>query len=286
MKINGWDIKEAHAKQRRLKVGHHKIKPNSEWNAGSNRPVFSRPDLDFKEIHVEIMVEGSDYANIVRNTGIILGHLLTDVVINFDRYGQTSGRYVHSFHCVLDKQDVEEKSKDRWHILKLDFIGYEYTSTIRNYPDSSLEFEIENPGTVDSPVILYITPTTESRIGDKISENTYTIEGEDGSILYSVGEQDESGDFIGYEEVYGGLKIEGLCYDPITGEPAPIVVHNYTLGKTICINGETGLVMEDGVPKIADVDMWSLPTVKPGINVVKTNGDYMDIIVEVAPRYI
>lgn len=277
MTIDGWDIREAKAKQRRLTIGHHTIKNNSEWNAGFDRPTFSRSDLDFKKIHVDIMVKGDNYADIVRNRGEIIHRLRGDVHLTFDRTP-------HGFHCVVDKiDDPEETVKDRWHILPIDFVGYEYGDEMQSRADSSIDFEIDNVGTMDTPVTLVITPTDRTIIGDRTSERIYGLADEDGSVLY-----DPDNDFtlVGYEESYGGLLIKGLCYDPETGEPASILVKNYTTGRPIVIDGETGLISEDGVSKIDDVDLWSLPTLKPGKNRITTNGEFMDIKISYKPRYI
>lgn len=277
MTIDGWDIANANARQRRLVIGHHDIKNNSEWVAGSDRPVFAQSDLDFKSITVEIEVKGNDYADIVRNRGLILSKLRSDVHLDFDRTP-------NHFHCVLNKADKpDEKAKDRWHIMKLEFSGYEYGDEMHSSADSSVEFTINNVGTMDTPVTLVITPTDRTIIGNKTSERVYGILDDDGSVIY-----DPDGDFsiVGYDETYGGLHIEGLCYDPVTGEPAEILIKNYTTGTPIRIDGETGLISEDGVSKIDDVEMWAMPTIKPGVNKIVTNGEFMDIQIYYKPRYM
>ena len=60
------------------------------------------------------------------------------------------------------------------------------------------------------------------------------------------------------------LVITGLSRDPRTGEELEIEVKNFTPGKKIIIDGETGLITEDGKVKIDDVEIWALPDLQPG----------------------
>lgn len=276
MTINGWDISEANAKQRRLTIGHHSIKNISEWNQSSNRPEFLRSELGFKPITVDIMVKGENYAEIVANRGLIISKLTEVATVTFDRTP-------HFFEVLLDKEPtINEAVKDKWHIMTLELVGYEHGPEQIIDVSNSTGFDIDNIGNMDAPVTLYITPTPSTIIGEKTSESVYSFLDEDNSMLL-----DEDGvALVGYEEVYGGLKISGICYDPETGEPADILIKNYRTGATIKIDGETGVISENDVSKIEDVDIWSLPSIKPGLNHIKTNGEFMVISVHYKPRYI
>lgn len=276
MTIDGWDISEVRAEQWRLTIGHHSLKNNSQWNNISGRPEFIRPEIGFKSVTVDVLVKGDSYEDIVANTGTLLSKLTDVVDIQFERSS-------HYFKLILDKDPkVDEKSKDRWHIVTLEFVGYEYGDEQVIAVENSVGFTIDNIGNMVTPVTLYITPTASTIIGERLSENVYPIlDGDGGSLLDITGEV-----MVGYEEVYGGLKISGICVDQESGEDEDVLIKNYHTGVTVKIDGETGLIMEGNEVKIEDVDIWSLPSIKPGLNVIKTNGEFMHIEVRYRPRYM
>ena len=106
----------------------------------------------------------------------------------------------------------------------------------------STNFVIENVGTAPTPVTLELTPKGRARGGPG---------GSDGGIhhlrrrrgLYYVDEAD--GAAIASHD-YDTLVITGLSRDPRTGEELEIEVKNFSPGKKIIIDGETGLITEDG----------------------------------------
>ena len=85
---------------------------------------------------------------------------------------------------------------------------------------------------------------------------------------------------------YDNLTIKGLCRDVRTGDDLDIVIRNITPEKKIIIDGETGLITEDGKAKIEDVDIWALPTLQPGENVIRTNNNWLRIAVNYKPRFM
>lgn len=104
----------------------------------------------------------------------------------------------------------------------------------------------ENTGNLPTPVILAITPT----IG-KVS-----------------------------------LTITGLVRDRYSLEDKPIKISNLTDGKTIILDGESGIITEDGVNKIGDVDIWGLPTLQPGYNIIQMNQSGMEVEMRYKPRFV
>lgn len=274
MLIDGWDIKEAKAKQARFVNGHHALTNDSIWNAGSNRPIFQRSRMGFKTFTIDLWVKGSGYEEIVKNRGIILSHLIDVAVIKPDN---TS----HYFKAVLNKSSISEKSKQRWHVLSLELIGYEYAEEETLSGDISTSFEIENTGTTETPVILELVPKGgaidipyEQMVASIIcdEDGSYLIDEEDGAAIASLD--------------YKDLVIEGLCRDPRTGEDLPITIRNITPGKKITIDGETGLITEAGTVKIDDVDIWALPTIQPGRNQITTNNNWLNVTVKYEPRFM
>lgn len=75
------------------------------------------------------------------------------------------------------------------------------------------------------------------------------------------------------------LIITGLADDPIT-------IKNLTASKKIVLNGEDGTVLENGVNKFADVELWEWPRLKPGANTITVSKSSCDITIKYKPRYI
>lgn len=273
MLIGDWDITNANARQARVIDNHHALSNSSAWNTGSNRPIFQRNQMGFKPITVELWVKGKGYQEIVNNRGLILSHLLDEVILTLDWFE-------HKFKAVLSKYSIDEASKQRFHVLKLEFSGYEYSDAQEFPVDISTQFEIENIGTAETPVVLEITPLDGAVDIPYDQMKATLICDEDGQFI-----ADEDGAVIASYD-YDTLVIEGLCYDPRTRESLPIEIRNITPGKTIIIDGETGLITEEGVVKIDDVDIWALPTIQPGTNEITTNNNWLSIVVRYEPRYM
>lgn len=75
------------------------------------------------------------------------------------------------------------------------------------------------------------------------------------------------------------LIITGLADDPIT-------IKNLTAGKKIIINGEDGTVLENGINKFGDTDLWEWPRLKAGSNSITVSKNSCDITIKYKPRYI
>lgn len=274
MKINGWDISNAKARQARYIDNHHALSNKSEWNAGSNRPIFQRNQMGFKNFTLEVWVKGDGYQEIVDNRGKILSHLLDEAVIEPDWTG-------HKFYAVLNKYSVTESSKKRFHVLSMDFIGYEYLEVEPFTIEVSTTFVIQNKGTAPTPVTLEMTPKggavgipEDQMVASLIcdSDGAYIADGEDDAVIAS--------------HDYDILVITGLSRDPRTGEPLDIKISNITPGKKIIIDGESGLITEDGAVKIDDVEIWTLPELQPGGNEITLNNNWMEIVVKYCPRFL
>lgn len=82
----------------------------------------------------------------------------------------------------------------------------------------------------------------------------------------------------------GSIQLTGICRDSFTGEDLPVTMKDMVTGKTVIIDGLTGMVTQDGA--IKEVDAWELPSVKPGANTITCNNSYMTIKVIVTPLYI
>lgn len=274
MRINKWDVSEANARQIRFVNGHHALSNNSVWNTGSSRPVFQRNQLGFKSFTVDLCIKGDGYAEIVKNRGIVISHLLDPVILTLDGID-------HYFKAILNKYSISEKSKQKWHIISFEFVGYEYAETEEFMVEVSTSFNIQNMGTVETPVVLELTPKKDAL--DIPYEQMRLSILCDGDGKYIIDDEDEAA--IGSYD-YDALMIDGLCRDPRTGEKLIIEIRNITPGKTVVIDGETGLITEDGVVKIDDIEMWGLPTIQPGDNHITTNNNWLNIRVRYNPRFM
>lgn len=273
MLIDGWDIAEANARQARYIDGHHELKNDSSWNEGSNRPIFQRSSMKFKTFTIDLWVKGKDYQDIVDNCGRILARLIAPAIIEPERT-------THKFKAILNKYNVAETSKDRFHVLSLEFSGYEYLDAEKFTIEVNTSFTITNTGTAETPVTLEITPLGGAvDIPDDQMEVSVLCD-EDGA--YFIDDDDAA---IGSYD-YDNLTIRGLCRDVRTGDDLDIVIRNITPEKKIIIDGETGLITEDGKAKIEDVDIWALPTLQPGVNVIRTNNNWLRIVVNCKPRFM
>lgn len=273
MLIDGWDIAQANARQARYIDGHHALTNESLWNEGSNRPIFIRNHMGFKTFTIDLWVKGKDYQDIVDNRGRILARLFDPVILEPDRTD-------HKFKAVLNKYSVTETSKDRFHVLSLEFVGYEYLDQETFTIEVDTTFTITNAGTVETPVTLEITPLGGAVDVPEDQMDGYLLCDEDGSYFVD----DDEAAIGGYD--YNNLTIQGLCRDVRTGDDLDIVIRNVTPEKKIIIDGETGLITEDGAAKIEDVDIWALPTLQPGDNEIRTNNNWLRVRVNCKPRFM
>lgn len=66
----------------------------------------------------------------------------------------------------------------------------------------------------------------------------------------------------------------------------PITIKNLAMSKKIILDGESGIVTQDGVNKFADTDLWNFPSLKPGSNTIKVSRNTVDITIKYKPRWI
>lgn len=75
------------------------------------------------------------------------------------------------------------------------------------------------------------------------------------------------------------LKINGVSDDPL-------IVKNLKANKKIIIDGIEGTVMQDGINKFVDTDMWEFPFLVPGKNYISASKDTCNITIKYNPRFI
>lgn len=79
------------------------------------------------------------------------------------------------------------------------------------------------------------------------------------------------------------ITLTGLCRDSFTGEDLPVIIDELVIGEKVIIDAMTGKVTQDG--SLKDIDIWALPSLKPGANTVSCNNSSMTVKVTVTPFY-
>lgn len=82
------------------------------------------------------------------------------------------------------------------------------------------------------------------------------------------------------------VTIRGICVDSATGEDEPITVKGLSTNKKVIIDGETGLITQEGVQKSGDVELWELPALVPGLNIITCDNANITMTVKFKPRYM
>lgn len=72
----------------------------------------------------------------------------------------------------------------------------------------------------------------------------------------------------------------------ITGLGEDITLKNLTAGQMVTIDGEKGLVTENGQNKWLDYDSWGFPKLEPGENKITVDRVTLDITIKYKPRWI
>ena len=244
MKINGWDIKNASAKQFKVTYGNSSIQNSSEWVKGAAAPFLGENYVGFKTMEITLLVKGNGRQDIWKNRSLILSKLLKPVELELDGFA-------HRFKGILEKHSAKEPTENIWHDIVLTFSGNEYEaqadgSQFSGSASGSTDLIINNQGNLATPATVLITP----QIG------------------------------------LASLKLSGIVRDPNTGKDLPVTVKNLTTGKTITIDGETGLMTEDGQLKSGDLETYGLPSLVPGTNTITLDSQHVDITVKYYPRYM
>ena len=252
MKINGWDISEVRAKQWNVTPGFSSITNESEWQRGSPLPFLMSGSLGFKSLQITFLVYCSNRNEILQNCSALLSKMVSEkVVLELDGFA-------HKFCGFMNSNELTENPLGRLRVtaskvgkITVDFLCYEYAEQPNGSPYSEsasgvLETVITNPGNIQTPCIVEITP--------QVASSEFTV--------------------------------SGINRNLDTGENLPVTIRNTSAGKTVILDGETGKITEAGANKSADVDIWSLPVLMPGTNRITLNNTWIDITVKYRPRFM
>ena len=155
--------------------------------------------------------------------------------------------YARKFKGILTKSNVRENSdsaRKRFQTLELQFDAYEHGEELKTTAAGITEIQVANPGNIVSPAVIEITPQ------------------------------------IGIAE----LTITGICRDSSNGADLPVTVRTLTSGKTVVLDGVSGLITEDG--QLKDAEIWELPTLLPGTNKITLSSNRMNVTIRVLPMYM
>lgn len=154
--------------------------------------------------------------------------------------------FEHKFQVIFNKSSVTESSITRFHQLILEFKGFEFGDEITLQYKGIDAFTIMNPGNLITPLIIQITPQVGA----------------------------------------SSITCNGLCRNLETGEIQIITIKELTTGKNILLDGESGLMTEDGQNKFKDIELWELPTLMPGENEVTFSTKNIEVVIKFRPRFI
>ena len=122
---------------------------------------------------------------------------------------------------------------------------------------------------------------SEKEVSVKITEDVAVIDVDGNQVTPCIIEIIPKSDIISF-------KIGGVTRDSVTGEDEYIMIKNLSAGKKIVINGEDDTVLEDGMNKFADTEMWEFPSLLPGENILSfvSSSVPCDVTIKYKPRYI
>lgn len=236
MTINGKSINIYNARQHNVAFDHNSISNNSEWQDGAVLPFLRRNTVGFKNMTIRVIVKGDGREEIIRNTSSLLGALMGPVILGLDDYN-------HKFKGILKNYKTTELSMKRFHALELTFECYEFGETVSKSGTGTIK--IYNPGNIESPCKLSVTPVTASN--------------------YST--------------------ITGISRGSKDGEELAVTIEKMVSGREIVLDGINGIFTIAGSPD-SGIDIWTLPSLKPGLNKIVCSAGGAGMTCEVMPMYM
>lgn len=249
MQINGWDISEAGARQWNVTPGSHSISNESEWARGSPAPVLLGNQIGFKPLKIVLLIKGDGREAILANVSTVLSRLLEPTELKLDGFS-------HRFKGILKKHSLEENPLNIGNVF------------LNRASKLTLEFECYEYG---------VTEPGEAYTASAAGEEQITVTNPGNLITPVVIE-------ITPQIGVASLTITGVCHDGL-GEDLPVTVKNLVTGKKVILDGETGLMTQDGELG-GNIDIWSLPALQPGANTITLDSDRMNMTIKYYPRFM
>lgn len=152
--------------------------------------------------------------------------------------------------------------------MKFDDIKYNYIG----FCDDTPAFSYIMPGNETMTVKLLVYCTSDEKTENLNRVNSKTINVSGNLNTPAIVEIIPSIDII-------DIKLEGLSDDPI-------IIRNLKQGQKVIINGEDGTILENGINKFDDTDMWDFPRLVPRANIIKLSKNSCDVTIKYKSRWI
>lgn len=176
-------------------------------------------------------------------------------------------------------QDLEEKTshftkKLEECTIKFDDIDFYFSCIMDSKANEYIGTDIQDNLEIESIEIMFFSnykyKSEIVEVANRVSSKTINVPGnlETPAIL----EITPSIDII-------DLIVTGLSDSPIT-------VKNLKAGKKVILNGEDSTVLQEGLNKFGDTDLWEFPRLKPGSNTITFSKNNTDINIKYKPRWI
>lgn len=153
--------------------------------------------------------------------------------------------FEHKFYGILTRHSHQENVMKRWHTLTLEFEGYQFGEKVVQTASGVTEILVNNPGNILTPVIVEIVPQSGA----------------------------------------ASVTLTGICRDNHTLADLPVTVSELETGKSVILDGQTGLITQEGALK-SGVTIWSIPTLLPGENKITVDNEWMDITIRFHPYFM
>lgn len=226
MLINNIDISVYKARLLTKRIGVSKIETVKEWLRYAHSPIIQGQQKTYIPISLSFSVKGDTEQEVLINISNLMNQL-KECTLKFDDLD-----YV--IDCTTDDQPDLTRINSTLYQLDIELEGYrKYKDYIAITANNALNTIINNPGNLEAPAVVEITP----------SVNLATI---------TVGS---------------------------------FTVKNFTANKTVVVNTEDYLVLQDGVNKFADFD-GNFPILNPGTNTINISNASCNINVKFKPRWL
>ncbi len=166
MKINNTNVSTYHARQFNFSYDHNAVSNASQWAEGSALPYLADNHIGFQRFTVTLLMKNTNRKSIRKDCSDILAALLEPVTLELDGFD-------NKFKAVLISHKETERSLNKYHLLELSFQGYEFGTDVTGTGTGSAT--VNNPGNIDSPASIVVTPSSDGDIVLEGTRETITI---------------------------------------------------------------------------------------------------------------
>lgn len=232
MYANNVNIKNFGATLLNIDIQNSQNETTKEWLKSSSIPTILNQKFYYKSIDVELLIEGSDRADVL-NKASNLKNLFKIATLSFPDID-------FLYDCILNSDKIVKTVRLNKVKFQCNFSsGYAYKNYIVETASRIASKAINVPGNLNTPAIVEITPSID--------------------IIDIV--------------------VSGLSNEAIT-------IKNLKQGQKVIVNGEDGTVLQNGLNKFSDTDLWEFPKLSPGASTISFSKTNCDITIKYKPRWI